>query len=397
MMQIPNPYKSKNYKLLIILPMMLILLSLYFIFVQKIPTGLDLRGGTLLTIQTNSSFDESALASSLRSELGVHDVSINTVKSPLASNVEIEIEQNERIAAGERDMRDFYSSVEEVNTLEYDISRYTSDLGIANLTQTQKDDAQRKLAEAQTRLPQALKELNSSADAVISDYEPLIGKIDRSNATDTKILESLLANASAAAKQNYKERILSVINSYMKVNSFSLKDVSPALSEFFLQKTQEVIVYSFILTAVVVVLIFRSLIPSFAVLSGAIADILIALGGMGLFQIPLTLQSIAALLMLIGFSLDTDILLTTRVMKRTEGNPHDRAYEAMKTGVMMAFVSIIGFSVLFILSIFTQISTYYQISAVAICGLVGDIFATWCTNAVILLWDIERKGKGVHK
>jgi preprotein translocase subunit SecF len=101
--------------------------------------------------------------------------------------------------------------------------------------------------------------------------------------------------------------------------------------------------------------------------------------------------------MLIGFSLDTDILLTTRVMTRTEGTPRERAYEAMKTGVMMAFVSIIGFSALFVLSLFTQISTYYQISAVAIFGLVGDIFATWCTNAVIVLWDVERKTKGAHR
>jgi preprotein translocase subunit SecF len=120
------------------------------------------------------------------------------------------------------------------------------------------------------------------------------------------------------------------------------------------------------------------------------------MGGMGLFQIPLTLPSVAALLMLIGFSLDTDILLTTRVTKRTEGNPAERAYGAMKTGIMMAGVSILGFSVLLILSIATQISTYYQISSVVIFGLIGDIVATWGINAVIILWYTERKSGG-HK
>lgn len=390
-MEIPNPYKSERYWLLIVIPLLLVVLSFYFI--PRIPQGIDLRGGTLLTIRTNSAFDENALAESLKKELGVHEVSIEVTRGVRGNEVEIEIEQNERIAAGERDMREFYSRVEEVNSLEYDISRITLELERANLTQLEKDDLQKTLANSEARLPKAKEEMESFADAVIRDYEFFVGNVDRSNATDTKSLESLLANVSATAKQKYKERILAVIASHMEVGDFSLQDVSPTLSEFFLRKTQEVVVYSFILTALVVILIFRSLIPSLAVLSGAVTDILIALGGMGLFQIPLTLQSIAALLMLIGFSLDTDILLTTRVMKRTEGSPYDRAYEAMKTGIMMAFVSIIGFSVLFVISIFTQISTYYQISAVAICGLVGDIFATWCTNAVVVLWDVERRGK----
>ena len=394
-MEIPNIYKSKNYKLLILLPALLILMSIYFI--PKIPRGLDLRGGTLLTITTNSSFDEKALQDSLVKGLGVHDVSIDILNGPGGSKVEIEIEQNEKIAAGEKDMLNFYSKVEEVNGLEYDISRFTADLGRANITQAERDNDQQSLTDAQAKLPKAQQDMYSLADSVISDYAFFVGKVDRSNATDTKTLESLLSNTSASAKEKYKETILSIINSHMTVQEFSLKDVSPSLSEFFLNKTQEVVLYSFILTAIVVIFIFRSLIPSVAVLAGAITDIIIALGGMGLFQIPLTLQSIAALLMLIGFSLDTDILLTTRVLKRTEGTPTDRAYEAMKTGVMMAIVSIIGFSMLLALSLATQISTYYQISAVAMFGLVGDIFATWCANAVIVLWDVERSTKGAKR
>jgi len=393
-MELPNIYKSKNYKFLILIPALFILVSLYFI--PKIPTGLDLRGGTLLTITTNSSFDETALQDSLTKQLGVHDVSINKMSGPLGSTVEIEIEQNEKIAAGEKDMLNFYSKVEEVNGLEYDISRFTADLGRENITQAEKDNDQASLNDAKAKLPKAQQGMYSLADSVSADYESFIGKVDRSNITDTKSLESLLANASMTTKEKYKDRILSVISSSMVVKEFSLKDVSPSLSEFFINKIEEVVLWSFVLTAILVIIIFRSLVPSVAVMAGALSDILIALGGMGLFQIPLTLSSVAALLMLIGFSLDTDILLTTRVTRRTEGNPRDRAYEAMKTGIMMAGVSIIGFSVLLILSIVTQISTYYQISAVVIFGLVGDIISTWGTNAVIVLWYTERKS-GEHK
>lgn len=388
-MELPNPYKLKNYKLLLIPPILLILLSLYFI--PKIPTGLDLRGGTLITIKTNSSFSNVALTASLQKELGVGEVSITRVQTPLESKVEIELEQNERIAAGERDMRNFYSKVEEVNGLQYDISRFTSDLQQGNLSQADRDQVQRSLADAQAKLPKSTDEMNSIADSVIKDYEFFVGRIDRSNATDTTSLESLLANASTTAKQTYRDKILSVVSTQMKVDQFSLQDVSPSLSEFFIGTTEQVVLESFVLTALLVVIIFRSFAPSLAVMAGAFTDILIAMGGMGLFQVPLTLSSVAALLMLIGFSLDTDILLTTRVTKRTEGNTRDRAYGAMKTGIMMTGVSIIGYSLLLILSIVTQISTYYQISSVLIFGLVGDIAATWCTNAVIILWFAERK------
>lgn len=389
-MNIPNPYQSKNYKLLILIPIALVLVSLYF--TPSIPRGIDLRGGTFITLKTNSSFDENALASALKSELGVRDVSIDVLRSPLESKVEIEIEQNEMIAAGERDMREFYARVEEVNSLEYDISRITLELERGNLTQLEKESLQSRLTEANARLPKAREEMNSYADAVVKDYEFFVGKVDRSNATDTKILESLLANVSATAKQKYKEKILEVITSNVQVGEFSLQDVSPSLSEFFVSKTIEVVAWSFFLTGVLVIIIFRSFVPSVAVLAGTLADILIALGGMGMFGIPLTLPSIAALLMLIGFSLETGILLTTRVVKRTEGMAVERAYEAMKTGIMMSLVSILGFVVLLVLSLVTQISTYYYISTVAIFGLIGDILATWCMSAVMILWSVERKG-----
>ena len=41
-----------------------------------------------------------------------------------------------------------------------------------------------------------------------------------------------------------------------------------------------------------------------------------------------------------------------------------------------------------------RITTYYDISAVALAGLIGDLFATWGINAVTMLWYVE---KNEHK
>src|SRR5262249_55613865 len=158
--------------------------------------------------------------------------------------------------------------------------------------------------------------------------------------------------------------------------SISVQTVSPALSTHFIGTAVNVVVLAVLLSLILVFLFFRTVAPSVAVLTGAVSDVIIAMGGMGLLGVPLTLASFAALLMLVGFSLDTDILLTTRLLKR-KGDPRENAFDAMKTGMTMSVMAIIAFLALFVLALFTHIPTYYEISAVALAGLVGDIFATW--------------------
>ena len=165
------------------------------------------------------------------------------------------------------------------------------------------------------------------------------------------------------------------------------------LVKFFFSQIQQIMLYSFALGSIVVFLVFRSFVPSFIVIFAAVADVLIALGGMGLFGIPLTLASTAALLMLVGFSLDTDILLTIRVLKRTEGTPSSRAFEAMKTGLMMNTGAITAFGVLALIALWLNVPTYFQIGSVVVMGAVADFATTWCANAVTILWYAERREK----
>ncbi|MEM4331351.1 MAG: hypothetical protein QXI89_01130 [Candidatus Anstonellales archaeon] len=160
----------------------------------------------------------------------------------------------------------------------------------------------------------------------------------------------------------------------------------------FLEKVKTTLAISAILAIIAVFWIFKEPFASLAVLSGAFADIIIALGFMATMGIPLTLASVAALLMLVGYSLDTDILLTTRVIKRSDGEKQDRAFEAMKTGLTMTTTGIIAFIILFVIGQYLRIATYYQIGAVVIAGLIGDIFATWGINAVLLL-KFSKKGE----
>ena len=171
----------------------------------------------------------------------------------------------------------------------------------------------------------------------------------------------------------------------------SFESVGPLLSSKALSQVYFALVFAFLFMSITVFIIFRNLVPSLAVIAAALCDIIIAVGGMSLFGIPLSVATVGALLMLIGYSVDTDILLTTRVLKRREGTINERALDAMKTGFTMAAAAI-GSMVALYLSVrflmpYAQILE--QIAAVLIIGLVADVLATWLMNLGILRWYME--------
>jgi len=97
--------------------------------------------------------------------------------------------------------------------------------------------------------------------------------------------------------------------------------------------------------------------------------------------------------MLIGYSVDTDILLTTRILKRTEGSLNKRIFGALKTGLTMTLTSFFAFLIaLIVVSSFSAVLT--QIFTILVIGLGFDILNTWITNVSILKWYYLKKKGG---
>ncbi len=175
----------------------------------------------------------------------------------------------------------------------------------------------------------------------------------------------------------------------------SYRSIGPVLSAQALNQVYWALGIAFIFMSITVFIIFRNFVPSMAVILAALSDIIIAAGGMSLFGIPLSLASVGGLLLLIGYSVDTDILLTTRVLKRREGTITHRALGAMKTGFTMAAAAIGAMVALFIVTVFfiPSAEALANIAAVLIIGLVADVLATWLMNLGILRWYMERGGR----
>ena len=151
------------------------------------------------------------------------------------------------------------------------------------------------------------------------------------------------------------------------------------------------LLFSFIGMAIVIFISFRTFVPAGAVVLSAFADMVMTAAVMNILGIQLTLGTVAALLMLIGYSVDSDILLTNRVLKR-QGKLHDKLAGAFHTGIIMTSTTFAAAAAMFIVAWFGSVQILWEISAVLLIGLVFDIMNTWLTNAAILKWYVQKGG-----
>ena len=188
-----------------------------------------------------------------------------------------------------------------------------------------------------------------------------------------------------------------------RFDSPDIRHMGPIYSKELQSQVARYLPLSFIFMAIVVFVVFRQFMVSALVVLCALADILIAAASMNLTGVELSLGTVAALLMLIGYSVDTDILLSMRVLKR-KGDVDEKIIGAMQTGLTMAGTTIAAVIALIIISnflylivpSFTRMDIIADMTMVLIFGLAADVFNTWVTNAQGLRWYLGRSKKAAR-
>lgn len=176
----------------------------------------------------------------------------------------------------------------------------------------------------------------------------------------------------------------------LKKEDYGVEVIGSSLSKSFFRQAFVALVIAFLLMGGVVFLYFKTLAPGLAVILAAFSDILVTLALFNLTGNKLSTAGIAAFLMLIGYSVDTDILLSTWVLKRRGGSVMERVLGAMKTGLTMSLTSLIVILVAFFL---VRSEVIKQIMLILLLGLLVDLVMTWIQNAGILRIYLERKNK----
>ncbi len=354
MLKISNFYAGGDTKRYMLVPAAMFILFLFLILVwPTVPRGIDLKGGTLLLIRSDKEVDASKLKDLLSANFDLTDLKVHSISSPAGFGVNVQFATN-ALLKGAREEIDAGNALEEISP----------------------ETALQHYRNATTILAEYLEE-TSLPDEVFEAR----GKVE------LYFIE---------AGKNINEKMQQLITQEFNLGSevaFQRKEVSPTLGESFWQTAFNVAIFAGILIVFVIFIFFRKIIPSAAVIGAAVFDIAGALALMAVFNIPLSLSSIPALLMLIGYSVDTDIMLTTRMLTRREKDPAGRAYDSMLTGLTMTGTTIAALFAMIAISYLNQIEVIFAIAVVLLFGLAADLISTWFMNAPVLLWYVERKNK----
>ena len=183
--------------------------------------------------------------------------------------------------------------------------------------------------------------------------------------------------------ENLKEKIQEQTDFEFAEGTYSIEETSSALSEAFWSNAIKAMSLAFIFIGIVVFVYFRKIIPSSAIVLSAISDIILTIAILNIFNIRLSTAGIAAILMLIGYSVDSNILLTTKIIKEKNKSLIDRLTGALKTGLTMQITTLVTLLCIFL---FSPAEVLKSITLILIIGILADMMNTWVQNAGILIW-----------
>ncbi|MBI2208398.1 MMPL family transporter [Candidatus Woesearchaeota archaeon] len=201
-----------------------------------------------------------------------------------------------------------------------------------------------------------------------------------------------IVEADVSQEQTAKliEEIGNALNKKLSAQDYAVEVVGPSLGASFFKELLIALSIAFVFMALVVFISFRTFVPSMAVILAAFSDMVVTLAIVNLLGMKISAAGIAAFLMLIGYSVDTDILLSTRVLKRKEETEMERVYGAIKTGLMMSATAIVAAIAALLV---TQSEVIRQIMIILLIGLLVDLINTWIQNVGILRIYLERKAR----
>lgn len=355
---IPHLFEGQGWKRYPVIVAVIALIALFLVVISPgLTPGIDLTGGQVLIFKTDNVLNGDAAKDVLQKEFSLSDVVVQTVSSPLGNSIRIQFSQP-----------DFWTQ-----------------------SQTLLMEAERTATTNPTQSLENVRQIQTILQPIKPFNIP-------SQSTALEAVE-LAKESIALAKESFNNRVQTRLENVLSLPSngaFSRSEVAPVLGQTFWQGALNVAILSAIFLIIIVFILFRELVPSIAIILSMVFDVLIALAGMAIFGIPLSLATIPTLLMIVGYSIDTNILLTTRLLQRKEGTTHSRAQESMVTGLTMTATGLVSILVLLVLSYLTQIDIMFTIAAILLFGLVGDLISPWFMNVPLLLWHLEGKNKRVN-
>lgn len=191
-----------------------------------------------------------------------------------------------------------------------------------------------------------------------------------------------------------QEELQSSIESYLGVelstDEVSFGTQSSVIGESFLSDSLILIIAGFVLMSIVSYFYFKNVIPALSITFSTASDFIGILAVLDLLSVKVSIATIGALLMIIGYSTDSDILLATNIIKRKEGTLKSRMKKAIKTESTMAIAAIVTFAIMYL---FSSVEIIKHIALILLIGIFFDLINTWGQNASLQRLYVEWKKK----
>jgi len=189
-------------------------------------------------------------------------------------------------------------------------------------------------------------------------------------------------------QETLEKELEKILNTEVTQENFSFKLTSSFLGESFYRQMLIAIMVSFTLMAIVIFITFRKAIPSLAVILSAFFDMVVTLAIVNLLNINISIAGIAAVILLMGYSIDTDVVMTVKVLKRKEGPINERFVDSMRTGLTMTSTTLFALTMAYF---FSTSLVFQQMFLIIIIGLLVDIISTYAMNSNILMWYLKKQ------
>lgn len=165
--------------------------------------------------------------------------------------------------------------------------------------------------------------------------------------------------------------------------------IGETLGSSFFSETFKALIFAFVLMGLSILLIFRKWLPAFYVIFSAFADITMTVTTINVLGLTISTGGLAAFLMLLGYSVDTDILLTTKMLKRQKEPLEHRFDESLRTGLTMSGTSAVA---VIVGALVTNSPLIREIMVIIAIGLVFDVLNTWLVNGQLVMRQLDREG-----
>jgi preprotein translocase subunit SecF len=145
--------------------------------------------------------------------------------------------------------------------------------------------------------------------------------------------------------------------------------------------TISLLIVSSILIAIVLLFAFKDIKPLIVILISIIFDITMILAGCSILNIPLSLDVIVMILIQVGYSIDTDVVMSNYVIK--EGLKYGLK-KAASIGLTMSATSLIAMIIIAGLGYIIGNIIVFRLGCVLTIGILADLIVTWLLNPNLL-------------